>query len=514
MKKRFVTMALTTILAATAAFTCHAVYAATSTVPVSTESFSTNAKSPFTNTKYTHNETIAKDKNIYLGVDVSKYQTDIDWEKAKAAGVQYAFIRLGYRGASTGKITLDTYFTKNMEGAISAGIPVGVYFYTEAITEAEAKEEAKYCIEQLKPYKVSLPVAFDFEYSNANGRLVKAKLSKAKSTKQCEAFCNTIKAAGYTPMVYASTSVLNSNIDGAALSKKYKIWVAQYNTSCKFTAGSYDYWQYSSSGKVDGIKGSVDCNFWYTSSYINDLVKEGTKMSKVTVKSIPNQTYTGKTIKPALTVTYKGKTLKKNTDYTVSYSNNKKIGKATVTLTGKGNYYNKKTISFKIVPTKITSFRKKSGTKSITLAWSKNSTATGYILYRKSSYNSKSYTKLTALSSATLRYVNTKLKDDKEYFYAIRAYTKVGSTKYYSDYTYLTAATLPGGNTATIKNNASLYKLPDLSGTALVKISKNSQITYLGRTYTSGTNYVYHIKYAVGGKTYNGYVKNTVKFSF
>lgn len=483
--------------------------------------FDPNSKDPFTKTKYNHG-TVADGKNIYLGIDVSHHQKKINWEKVKDSGVQFAIIRCGYRGSSAGTLNTDNYFKQNIEGAYAAGIPIGIYFYSIAITEAEAKAEANYCINLLKNYKhmVSLPVAIDYE--DRTKRMTDADLSKTKAAKICEKFCETVKAEGYTPMVYSYLSYFKNYLDGEYLSKKYKIWYAQYSTRVglandnykTYIDGDYEYWQYSSKGKVNGIEGNVDCNFWYAPGNMNALIN-GTKITKAKLSAIPNKTYTGKAIKPGVTLTYKNKKLKKNTDYTVSYSNNKKIGKATITIKGKGEFYGTRTKTFKIIPKKVASFKKKSGTKMITLSWKKNANATGYIIYRKSSYNAKKYKKVKAIkTNATKKWLNTKLKADREYFYSIRAYTTVGKTKYYSEYTYLTAPTLPGSKKAVLKKSLKMYSTPALAGTSLVKIPKKAAVTYLGRTYTSGANFVYHVKYAAKGKTYSGYIKNTAKFTY
>ena len=161
---------------------------------------SAQTKSPYTGSTYTHAEAF-DGMTVYNGIDVSKFQKTIDWNKVKAAGTDFAFIRLGYRGYSNGSLQEDEYFKRNVSGAIEAGVKVGLYFYTEAINESEAKEEAEFCIKLAKNYNITFPIAYDYELSNKSGRLVKANLSKAAATKGCIAFCDTIAENGYTPMV-------------------------------------------------------------------------------------------------------------------------------------------------------------------------------------------------------------------------------------------------------------------------------------------------------------------------
>ncbi len=228
---------------------------------------SIDGNSPFMgNTPYFHADQFAG-RNIVHGIDVSKYQYDIDWQAVKGSGVDYAFIRAGYRGyGAAGGMGADPYFVKNMEGAIMAGIHVGVYFFSQATTEEEAIEEAQYTLDKIAGYPISLPVVIDFEYASVNGkaggRLYDAKLTKEEATKVCLAFCETIENAGYEAMLYANAVMLNNNLYADSISSRYKIWLAQYSSMSSYT-GNYDFWQYTSKGTVNGIKGNVDCNFWY-----------------------------------------------------------------------------------------------------------------------------------------------------------------------------------------------------------------------------------------------------------
>lgn len=193
------------------------------------------------------------------GIDVSKYQGNIDWGAVAASGINFAIIRVGYRGSSSGALVQDPYFKKNISGATKAGIKVGLYFFTQAVNEAEAVEEASMAMSLASGYKVTYPIFIDTESASggrANG------LSKSARTAVVKAFCQTIRNGGYKAGVYASKSWYANQLNASALNG-YCIWVAQYNSSCTYS-GKYDMWQYSSKGSVSGIKGNVDMNISYT----------------------------------------------------------------------------------------------------------------------------------------------------------------------------------------------------------------------------------------------------------
>lgn len=191
------------------------------------------------------------------GIDVSKYQGEIDWEKVAKDGVEYAIIRLGYRGYGTGAIVLDENALKNIEGATKAGIDVGVYFFSQAITEAEGVEEAEFVLEKIKGYDISYPIVFDTE--DVYGEDARAdSLSKSERTDIAIAFCDTIEEAGYTPVVYANLKWFTLSLDISRL-EKYDKWFAYYDDEIYFPY-EIDIWQYSESGQVSGIEGPVDMN--------------------------------------------------------------------------------------------------------------------------------------------------------------------------------------------------------------------------------------------------------------
>ena len=192
-----------------------------------------------------------------MGIDVSKWNGTIDWNAVKNSGVSYVIIRVGYRGSSQGALIEDPKFKTNIKGATAAGIKVGVYFFTQAVDEVEAVQEASMVLDRISGYKISYPVFLDVEGSGGRGD----KIDSATRTAVCKAFCNTIQNAGYTAGFYANKTWLSQKMDAGALSA-YKIWLAQYAKTPTYT-GRYDLWQYRSNGKVSGISGNVDLNLSY-----------------------------------------------------------------------------------------------------------------------------------------------------------------------------------------------------------------------------------------------------------
>ena len=192
-----------------------------------------------------------------MGIDVSKWNGSIDWNAVKNSGVSYVIIRVGYRGSSQGSLIDDPTFKTNIKGATAAGLKVGVYFFTQAVDEVEAVQEASMVLDRISGYKISYPVFLDVEASGGRGD----KIDSATRTAVCKAFCNTIQNAGYTAGIYANKTWLTGKMDAGALGS-YKIWLAQYAAAPTYT-GRYDLWQYKSTGKVSGISGNVDLNLSY-----------------------------------------------------------------------------------------------------------------------------------------------------------------------------------------------------------------------------------------------------------
>ena len=191
------------------------------------------------------------------GVDVSKYQGNIDWNQVKASGIEFAIIRVGYRGYGTGVLVEDSTFRQNIKGATAAGLKVGLYFYSQAINETEAVEEASMVISLCQGYNISYPIYFDTEkVAGDTGRA--DNISRAQRTANAVAFCETIRNSGYKAGVYSYASWFYNQLNMASLSP-YSIWIAQYRNELSFDY-NYDIWQYSSTGSVPGIPKPTDMN--------------------------------------------------------------------------------------------------------------------------------------------------------------------------------------------------------------------------------------------------------------
>lgn len=196
----------------------------------------------------------------HLVIDVSTYNGDIDWNRVKEAGIDYAIIRVGYRGYETARLVKDKRFDTNMSNATAAGVKVGAYIVTQAVNTNEAVEEASFIISSCSGYNVSLPLAIDVE-SAGNGSGRGDKISVAERTAVINAFVQTIRGAGYSAMVYANKDWMTNRINAGGLASGSTVWLAQYRSSCTY-GGSYQMWQFTESGSIPGISGNVDMSAW------------------------------------------------------------------------------------------------------------------------------------------------------------------------------------------------------------------------------------------------------------
>lgn len=198
-----------------------------------------------------------------IGIDVSHWQKLVDWERVKASGVDFAMIRLGYRGYEQGGLNVDSYATANIDGAIAAGMDVGVYFFSQAITPEEAEEEAYFVVEQLEPYRehITMPVVFDWEHvADPDART--ANMRDPDILTDCTlAFLQTIEAAGYRPMVYFNRTQSWKYLNLEEV-KDYEFWLAAYTQRMDFPY-KIKMWQYTSEGRVPGVDGDCDINIYF-----------------------------------------------------------------------------------------------------------------------------------------------------------------------------------------------------------------------------------------------------------
>ncbi len=485
---------------------------------------------------YVHNERF-QDYTILKGIDVSKYQQTIDWDKVKADGYDYAIIRVGYRSYGSGELFEDSTYKQNIEGAIAAGVDVGIYIFSQAITIEEAQEEAQYAINLAAGYQLNLPVVMDFEYastaSGEGGRLKKANLTKEEATDICNAFCKTAEAMGYTAMVYANRQMLNNSVNAAEIANKYPIWLANYTKQTSYE-GEYSYWQYTSTASVSGIKGNVDCNFRYIKKPEKPVSIKQTDCSytdnTIRWSKVPGaygyQVYRSQGGSYERIATIVGPANISHFDYDLTPGVNYQYKVRAIYKLYDKNWYGKFSDVLE-APTPTLSVSKlkvkKTSIDSISISWTGNPEANGYAIYR--STDGKKYKLVTELSASTTSYKDIGLKSGKVYYYQVRSgvFGSDASIIYASEESaVITIAVTKTKPIKTIKfsnrtkNNVKLTwsKTSGASGYQIYRSTKKSsgykkiatiiggsKKTYTDKTLKPGTTYYYKIR---GYKTFNG----------
>lgn len=342
---------------------------------------STKTRSKYTGITYTHNSKF-KNKELVYGMDVSQHNGKINFKKAKRDGIEFVFIRVGYTGytKSSFSLNLDKKYKTYIKDATKAGLKVGVYWYSQSTKVSEAKKEAKALLKAIKGYSITMPVVFDYEFADTKkGRLDSAKLSKTNMTANALAFLNAVSNAGYDACIYASENFLQEHLYANQISSNFKVWLANYSSKTNYK-GDYEFWQHTAKGRVSGMRGNVDINFWYkgeNSTYLG------------------TQVYTGAPIECGVYAAIDGKQLVENVDYTLTYSNNVNVGTAHITLNGIGEHKGlKQNYTFDIVPDKV----KKVGhisseNTSLKLSWNSVLGADAYVITAESINNFKTFTK-------------------------------------------------------------------------------------------------------------------------
>lgn len=446
-----------------------------------------------------------KDCILQHGIDVSYHNGTIDWNKVKAAGIDFAIIRVAYRGYENGKLKLDTQAVKNMKNANAAGVPIGVYIFSQAVSAAEAQQEADYIVENISGYKIDLPVVLDFEYvATGVGRLYKAKLSKSEATDVCVSFCDRVKALGYTPMVYASKSMYEGKTYAADFSQGYPIWMAHYNSSTNY-AGEYEYWQYTSTGKVKGIGTKdnkyVDLNYRYyntlriTKQTANSLSMkwdawEGAGSYDIYRKSgsgyamlasgVNGTEFTDKSLSAGKDYSYK--VYPHGTNTCIGFNTGITRLSSSGKLSGKGAAFDK-----------------------IKLKWSKISGISYYYVER---YNSskKTYSNIKEASKKSVSFTDKNKNASTKYKYRMRPCKVVFNGRSFGEYSKTISAKTKGKVKAKTKSKKiKLRKSASKSSKSLGTIKKKG--TKLKVTGSSGSWYRVSVK--IKGKNRTGYIKKS-----
>lgn len=342
---------------------------------------SAKTRSKYTGITYTHNSKF-KNKELVYGMDVSQHNGKTNFKKAKRDGIEFVFIRVGYTGytKSSFSLNLDKKYKTYIKDATKAGLKVGVYWYSQSTKVSEAKKEAKALLKAIKGYSITMPVVFDYEFADTKkGRLDSAKLSKTNMTANALAFLNTVSNAGYDACIYASENFLEEHLYANQISSSFKVWLANYSSKTNYK-GDYEFWQHTAKGRVSGMRGNVDINFWYkgeNSTYLG------------------TQVYTGAPIECGVYAAIDGKALVENVDYTLTYSNNVNVGTAHITLNGIGEHKGmKQNYTFNIVPDKVKRVKYiSSKNTSLKLSWNSVLGADAYVITAESINNIKTFTK-------------------------------------------------------------------------------------------------------------------------
>ena len=440
---------------------------------------------------------------IQKGIDVSKWNGTVDWNKVKASGIDYVIIRAGF-----GSSTVDPYFHSHIQGAINAGLEVGVYWFSYATSAAKAKIEAQKCIETISPYKdkISYPVFFDFEYDSVDYAVKQGvAITKDLATNMANTFLDYVESKGYVSGLYTNNDFGSRYFSKDLLSSSY-LWIAQYSSVCTYPT-PYMMWQYTDKGTIDGIGTSsnpkyFDMNYTFLKPSKTSTNTTKIDLSKGSVDEIDSQVYTGEEIKPSVKVSYEGKELVLGKDYEVKYSNNISIGTAKVTITGIGDYKGSIETTFEItryVPNKVTnvSLTKKTY-DSLSFSWSQLNDVTGYEIYKYDS-NTKTYKLLKNINNAsTTTYKDNNLSPLTSYRYKIRGYKVINGEYFYGDFSDVfkeTTSELSVIETGVTKSGVNVRKGPSTSYDKIGYLTSGTKVEIVGTDSETGW---YQIKYNDG----------------
>lgn len=514
--------------------------------------------SDFKNATYYHKAEL-EGYNIFDGIDVSYWQasstqqkkypsdktkwttTGINWEKLHDAGADYMFVRVASRDNAQGTLYEDKCANSHIKGAQENDMQVGLYIFSQALNEKEAVEEADYVLDLIDKYgwDVDMPIVMDREAGN-NKRLTAGKLSKAKETAVCQAFADEITSAGYKACVYASYAWIKSYINTDSL-EDCALWIARYNNTTTSNSKSgvpyadvaydYEFWQYSSTARIDGYSGNLDVDFWYKDT---DIQTTGLTMDKNSTSSITlswdeaddapkyriyrYDTKTGKYAYIATTTdtTYTDKGLVAGKDYQY-----KVRGLWTI---GGENYYGgySSVLKATTLPAKVANVGADTQTSTtVSLSWDAVSGAGGYRIYQYNNDN-QAYEILATIPSSETSYDVEGLLTAQEYLFKVRAYKKLGTKTYWGssseEYATITKPAKGSGFEVTTVGSTTmeltwkkaaratgyqLYRLNASTGKyeKIATIKGNTNITYTDSKLLGAKEYSYKVR---AYKTYDG----------
>ncbi|MBQ0017803.1 MAG: glycoside hydrolase family 25 protein [Clostridiales bacterium] len=307
---------------------------------------------------YTHKAEF-QDHLVLNGIDVSEHQGDsIKWKKVKSSGVDFAFIRAGYRGAKEGTLNVDSCFSRNATEANKVGLMVGAYYYSQATSTEEAVEEARALLDIVDGYDIDLPLIIDYEIY-PGGRLDKVIQSGTMNTAAMYhdivlAFCRTVEDAGYSSGIYANTDMLTHYMDANYIDNETNLWVAEFAGECSLESG-YRFWQCSDQVNVGGIDKPVDHDFMYINKdgatrmwCVNPGKRISVEKCNVSLKKTSVK-YKRKGAEVKATVTdAEGRRMREGKDYTLSYVKNSEKGNAYVLVHGINGYRDIKAASYEV----------------------------------------------------------------------------------------------------------------------------------------------------------------------
>ena len=298
-----------------------------------------------------------KNCEVVHGIDVSEYQDEIKWKKVKSGRADFVFIRAGYRSAETGELKEDADFRTNMKKAEKAGVMRGVYFFSQALNEAEAIEEADYLLDLVKRYEPEMPLVIDYELYKGGRLQQKVEAGEMPASSMYHdvvlAFCRRVEEKGYESAVYANYDMLTNYMDSTLLDDEAVIWAAQYGGACD-VAGNYLYWQCAEDAAVSGIEGNVDHDIWYIEPGKVYSTRAYGKRNPESIGdcriSFDKSSYKLKNhrTKPKVTVTLGDKKLRSGKDYILSFVKNTEKGTGYAIVRGTGKYKDWTAVPFTI----------------------------------------------------------------------------------------------------------------------------------------------------------------------